>query len=58
MASIAHKFISQDAFGESAGVNYKGESNYKTALGAFCTIALRAFMLSYMMIGLIDLFNY
>ena len=58
MASIIRKFISQDAYGESVGLNYKGESNYKTGLGALCSILLRTFMLTYLILGLIDLFNY
>ena len=58
MASIARYFISLDTYGMPVGVNYKGESNYKTALGAFCTTAIRIFMFTYLMIGLIDLFNY
>ena len=42
------KFLtSLDAFGEPVTLNYKGESTFKTGVGAFFTIVLRAFILSY-----------
>ena len=39
--------ISLDAFGEPVTLNYKGESTFKTGVGAFFTIVLRAFIFSY-----------
>ena len=42
------KFItSLDAFGKPVTLNYRGESTFKTGVGAFLTIVLRAFILSY-----------
>ena len=39
--------ISLDAFGEPVTLNYRGESSFKTGVGAFFTIVLRAFIFSY-----------
>ena len=38
---------SLDAFGEPVTLNYRGESSFKTGVGAFFTIVLRAFIFSY-----------
>ena len=39
--------VSLDAFGEPVTLNYRGESTFKTGLGSFFTIGLRAFILTY-----------
>lgn len=58
MASIIHKLISLDAFGEAVTVNFKGESSYKTLIGALCTICLNGFILVYTVLALIDVMQY
>ena len=55
MASLVKKLISMDSFGETVAVNYKGDSTYKTLIGAFCTICLRGFVLAFTILAIIDL---
>ena len=50
--------VSFDAFGEPISVNYKGETFYKTALGALCTIVIKSFILVYTIEQLIALAGY
>ena len=45
--SFREMFVSLDTFGTPVSLNYKGESSYKTILGALITIALKIFMLVY-----------
>lgn len=40
-------FVSIDAFGDPVSLNYKGESSFKTAIGAIFTLAIKSFMLIY-----------
>ena len=47
MFNFIKYIVSQDVFGEPVTLNYKGEATFKTGVGAFFTIALRAFILSY-----------
>ena len=47
MFKFINYLVSLDAFGEPVTLNYRGSSTFKTGLGAFFTIALRAFILSY-----------
>ena len=49
---------SYDAFGEPIGLNYDGESTYKTLLGALVTIAIKAFLLIFATTQTIALFQY
>ena len=56
MFSLTKYLTSLDAFGEPVTLNYRGESSFKTGIGAFFTIILRAFILSYglfMLIGVL-----
>ena len=39
--------VSLDAFGEPVTLNYKGSSTFKTGIGAFFTIVLRAFIFGF-----------
>ena len=39
MGKFSDFFLSIDIFGHPITVNYKGEDNFKTRLGALCTIA-------------------
>ena len=55
---MIHFFVSFDSFGQSVGVNFKGEGTYKTALGAFASICLKSFLLSYTLMALVDLLQY
>ena len=54
MFSLTNYLVSLDAFGEPVTLNYKGESTFKTSVGAFFTLMLRAFILTY---GLLSLIN-
>ena len=45
--------VSLDVFGEPVTLNYRGESTFKTGIGAFFTIILRAFILTYALLELI-----
>ena len=38
---------SQDSFGEPVTMNYKGESSYKTLVGAIMSIAIKTFVLAF-----------
>ena len=40
-------FVSIDAFGDPVSLNYRGETSYKTAIGALFTLAIKSFMLVY-----------
>ncbi len=58
MKSILSYIVSVDSFGEPISVNYKGDSSYKTLIGALATIVLKTFVLVYASIQLIGLFEY
>jgi len=58
MSSIIRFLVSFDGFGKAVGVNYKGEGTYKTGLGAFVTIGLRSFIMTYTLLALVDLMQY
>ena len=44
---LRNLFVSFDSFGEPISVNYKGETSYKTGVGAFFTLAIKSFLLIY-----------
>ena len=53
------KFLtSLDAFGEPVSLNYKGETSFKTSIGAFFTIVLRLFIFGYGLFMLIGVLQY
>ena len=52
MFNFINYLVSLDVFGEPVTLNYRGESTFKTGIGAFFTIILRAFIFSY---GLLEL---
>ena len=56
--SFKTMFVSLDAFGEKVSLNYQGESSYKTLVGAFLTLVLRAFMFVYAAQQILNLSNY
>ena len=56
--SFKTMFVSLDAFGEKVSLNYQGESSYKTLVGAFLTLVLRAFMFVYGVQQILNLSNY
>ena len=58
MASFLKYFISTDAYGEPVQVKYKGDTSYKTELGAFITLAVRILILTFIAIGVIGLVGY
>ena len=47
MLNLIKYLVSLDAFGEPVTLNYRGESTFKTGVGAFFTIILRAFIFTY-----------
>ena len=58
MRSIGRYFISLDGFGESVGVNYRGEDSFKTWQGASCTTFVRGFILIYTLLACIEVAQY
>ena len=57
-SSIGNFCLSFDSFGQPIAVNYNGNSSYQTGLGAFCTLALRGFLLVYSLLSFINLIQY
>ena len=53
MFKFTNFLVSLDAFGEPVTLNYKGSSTFKTGVGAFFTIGLKAFILSFGLLSLI-----
>ena len=51
-------WLSLDAFGTPISLNYKGSNSYKTSLGAFLTLSLRGFMLTLIILGLLEVLEY
>ena len=58
MSLFIRKFICLDTFGEPVTVNFKGDSTFKTFIGAFCTICLYGFILAFTTISIIDVMQY
>ena len=58
MFKFSKYLTSLDSFGEPVTLNYKGSSTFKTGVGAFFTIALSAFILTYGLFSLIGVLQY
>ena len=58
MRSCSSYLKSFDAFGEPIGLNYDGESTFKTLLGAFVTIVIKSFLLVFATTQTIALMGY
>ena len=58
MPSFLHWFKALDAYGEPISVTYKGETTYKTWVGALLTLSMRSFMLVFALFGVLELLNY
>ena len=58
MFNFIKYLVSFDAFGEPITLNYKGSSTYKTGVGAFFTIGIRVFILTYGLLQLIGVLQY
>ena len=58
MPSFIDWFVSLDAYGEPITVTYKGDSTYKTNVGAFLTVCMKAFMLFFTLEGIFALLDY
>ena len=58
MERLSGLIKSQDAFGEQVGINYKGETHFKTWPGATLTLMEKIFILVVAMIGLAELFSF
>ena len=49
---------SYDVFGEPVSLNYKGDSHFRTWIGAVVTITIKSFLLIYGLLMMISLFGY
>ena len=58
MFKFINYLISLDAFGEPVTLNYRGDSSFKTGVGAFFTIVLRIFIFTYGLFELIKVLQY
>ena len=58
MSSLTSYIRSFDSFGEPVSLNYKGDSSYKTLLGAILTLCLNTFLLVYAADQLLALVKY
>ena len=58
MQKFVNYFVSYDAYGEPVQLSYRGDSTYKTPLGACLTLAMQGFMLIFIVTGVIALVNY
>ena len=58
MFSIGKWLQDKDVFGEPISINFKGKTEYKTKLGALCTIMMYVFMLILVAMGLMDVITY
>ena len=58
MFSFINYLVSLDTFGEPVTLNYKGSSTFKTGVGAFFTLVLRAFILIYGIKTFIEVIRY
>jgi len=58
MTQILRYLRSFDSFGEPVSINYKGDSSFKTSIGAFFSIVLKALVLTFALLSLLDLFAY
>ena len=58
MASLLGRFVAIDSFGEAVSINYRGDSTFKTGVGAFFTLCLRVFILYYGVAQFIDVTQY
>ena len=58
MLSLIQWFRSFDNFGEPISVNYKGDTTYKTSVGALFSLLLRIFILGFGIFTLLDVVGY
>ena len=58
MSKFLNFLKSQDAFGEPVGLNYRGESTFKTWIGALGSMSIKIFIMIFAATQVIDLFNY
>ena len=58
MSSFLKHFISIDDYGEPVSVSYKGDSTYKTPVGAVLTLGMRLLMLIFTIYGVLKLTDF
>ena len=58
LQSFKRYFTSLDSYGKPVKVSYKGDSTYKTFLGASMTMAMKVFMLFFILTSTINLIDY
>ena len=58
MSGFLDFFRSFDGYGEPVQVTYKGDSTYKTYIGALVTLGMQGFMLMFTLTGVLSLLNY
>ena len=57
-SSFINWFVSLDAYGEPVSVSYKGDTTYKTHMGACLTLLSRVFLVFFTFMGVIELYQY
>ena len=58
MPAFLDWFVSLDGYGEPVSVSYKGDSSYKTLIGALLTVGMRSFMLFFTLLAVFELLDY
>ena len=56
--ALTNYLISWDALGDKISLNYKGDGSYKTGFGAFSTIGIKAFVMTYAIVQILSISNY
>ena len=56
MNKVSSFFKSFDVFGEQISLNYRGDSSYRTSVGAFFSIVMKSFILTLTVLGFIDVY--
>lgn len=58
MGNVSEFIRSLDSFGEPVGLNYKGESSFKTFYGAFLTLIVRVVIVIVTLQSLLELVDH
>lgn len=58
MKKLREFITSFDVFSEPVSLNYKGETSYKTVVGAFFSISIKIFLIIYATQQMLALINY
>ena len=58
MSKFLNFLKSQDVFREPVALNYRGESTFKTWIGALGSMSIKIFIIFFATTQVVDLFNY